>query len=153
MKGNLNWFWQSVIAMIFLVPAWRSIGFFNSNFQVRPEVFLTWFALGIAIASGLFGAPSLGSLLPSWRVACTILLLGLILGGVANIQIFRAVDSAPNPGLPVAIANVASVGVFIVAALLAKWMPDYFDHVKTDPWAFLGIFLTIIGATLISIRR
>jgi drug/metabolite transporter superfamily protein YnfA len=82
-----------------------------------------------------------------------MLLLGLTFGATVNILIFRAVASAPNPGLPVAIANVASVGVFLVAALLARWAPNYFDSVKTDGWSFLGVVLTVIGAALIAIRR
>jgi len=147
-----NWLGQSVIAMLCLIPAWLAIGFFDRNYQVRPEVFLIWYFLGVAITSVLFGGSSLNAIVPSKEIVGAILLIGLTVGAIANILLFRAVIVAPNPGLPVAIANVASVGVFLAAALLSRWLPSYFNSVKTDGWAFLGVVLTVIGASLIAIR-
>ena len=57
-----------------------------------------------------------------------------------------------NPGLPVALSNLASVGVYITAAMLARWMPSYFDQVKTDPWTFVGVIMIVVGASIISLR-
>lgn len=149
-----NWLGQSVVAMLCLVPAWLAIGFFDRNYQVRPDVFLIWYFLGIIITSVLFGGSSLNAVVPSGKlVVVAILLIGFTIGAIANILLFRAVAGAPNPGLPVAIANVASVGVFLVAILLSRWAPNYFNAVKTDGWSFLGVVLTVIGAALIAVRR
>ncbi|MBI2552084.1 hypothetical protein HYW17_02175 [Candidatus Uhrbacteria bacterium] len=142
-----------MVAMLCLVPAWLAIGFFDRNYQIKPDVFLIWYFLGIAITSVLFGGSSLSTIVPSGKLVLAILLIGLTIGAIANILLFRAVAGAPNPGLPVAIANVASVGVFLVAALLSRWAPNYFNSVKTDGWSFLGVVLAIIGASLIAIRR
>ena len=148
-----NWLGQSVIAMLCLIPAWLAIGFFDRNYQVRPDVFLIWYFLGIAVTSVLFGGSPLNAIVPSGKLVGAMLLIGLTIGAIANILLFRAVVGAPNPGLPVAIANVASIGVFLIAALLSRWAPSYFNSVKTDGWSFLGVILTVIGASLIAIRR
>lgn len=148
-----NWFGQSLIAMLCLIPAWLAIGFFDRNYQVSPNIFLIWYFLGCIITSILFGGSPLKAIVPSWKTAGVMLLIGLTIGAIANILIFRAVTSAPNPGLPVAIANVASVGVFLAAGLLSWLAPKYFGYVKTDILAFLGVVLTVIGASLIAIRR
>lgn len=148
-----NWLGQSMIAMLCLIPAWLAIGFFDKHYQVRPDVFLIWYLLGIAITSALFGGTPLPAIVSAGRAAWAILLIGLTIGAAANILLFRAVAAAPNPGLPVAIANAASVGVFLVAALLAKSAPASFPAVKADGWSFLGVVLTVIGAAIIAIRR
>ena len=83
-----NWLGQSVIAMLCLIPAWLAIGFFDRNYQVRPDVFLIWYLLGIAITSVLFKASSLNSIVPSWRIAGAMILLGLTIGAFANILLF-----------------------------------------------------------------
>lgn len=142
-----------MIAMVLLIPAWLAIGFFGKNFQVGPEVFLVWYFMGAAIMSACFGAPSFGALVPSWKIVGAILLVGLTVGGIANMFLFRAVAGAPNPGLPVALANVASIGVFLMSILLARWLPAYFNSVKFDAWSAVGVVLTIAGASIIAIRR
>src|SRR3989344_3135608 len=145
-----NWLWQSVISMLCLIVPWLSIGFFDRNFQVRPDVFLIWYFLGVAAASALFGGVPLTALAPSWKLIGGMLFVGLTFGAVANLLIFRAVAVAPNPGLPLAIINVSSVAVFLIAALFARWIPNYFSPVKTDVWSLAGVLLTVIGASLIA---
>jgi uncharacterized membrane protein AbrB (regulator of aidB expression) len=146
--------WTIFIALFCLVPAWFAIGFFDRNYQVRPNVFLIWYFLGGALTSVFFGGSSLSAIMPSWKLVLAMLLIGLTVGGGANILLFRAVADAPNPGLPVAIGNGASVVVFLVAILLSRWAPSssYFNPVEADPWSFLGVLLTVIGASIIAIR-
>jgi drug/metabolite transporter (DMT)-like permease len=148
-----NWLVQSFTAVMFLIPPWVAIGFFARNYQIKPEVFLIWYFLGVAAMSAIFGGVPLTQVAPSWKVVGVILLIGLTVGGFANMLLFRAVAGAPNPGLPVALSNVASVGVFVVAGLLAWIMPQYFDKVKMDIWSLAGIALVIVGAAIIAIRR
>lgn len=148
-----NWLGQSVIAMLFLVPAWLAVGFFGKNYHIRSDVFLIWYCLGVVITTSLFGGTTLKAIVPSGKIVGAILLIGLTIGAIPNILIFRAIVSSPNPGLPVAIANVASIGVFLAASLLSRWAPGYFNSVKTDGWSFLGVVLTVIGASIIAIRR
>lgn len=149
----MTWFAQSVVSVLFLIPAWLAIGFFDRNYQVRADVFLIWYFLGVAATSAFFVGTPLNAIVPSGRIVGGLLLVGLTVGGVANVLLFRAVAAAPNPGLAVAISNVASAGVFVAAVLLARWVPNYFGAVKADGWAFLGVVLTIVGASLIAMRR
>ena len=148
-----TWLLQSFLAAALLVPVWLGIGFFDKNFQMKPEVFLVWYFLGVALASACFSVSSLKELAPSSPMIFVLFCFGVVAGGIANIAIFRAVVSAPNPGLPVAIANTASVGVFLLAALLSRFFPNYFSPVKVDITALMGIFLTVLGISLIAIRK
>ncbi|MDO8435469.1 MAG: hypothetical protein Q7S89_02195 [bacterium] len=147
-----NWFGQSLIAMILLIPSWLAVGFFERNYQIKSDVYIVWFFLGMAVTPALFGSP-LALIAPSWRLIGAMLLIGITIGGVANVLLFRAVITAPNPGLPVAISNAASVGVFLAAALLARLMPNYFNAVKVDGVAFLGVAFVMTGVSIIAFRR
>src|SRR4051812_14969498 len=126
----MSWLCQSLVAVLCLIPVWLAIGFFEKNFQIKPQVFVIWYFLGVVITSALCGGGTLSSLMPSFKSVGGVLLVGLTLGAIASILLFRAIGSAPNPGLPVAMSNVASVGVFLVAALLSRWAPSYFSSVK-----------------------
>ena len=148
-----SWLSQSIMSMLCLIPAWLAVGFFDRNYQVKPEIFLIWYLLGTVIACTFFGGSPLDAMVPSGKLVGAILFIGFTIGAIANILLFRAVAGAPNPGLPVAITGAASVGVFIVAALLSRCAPGYFDSVKTDGWSLLGVILTIAGTSLIAIRR
>lgn len=153
---NGSWLTQAIIAMLLLIPAWLLIGFFDRNYHVRADVFLIWYFLGVVFTSVL-SVVSTGSspsmIVPSWRLVGAILVIGLTIGGIANVLLFRAVVGASNPGLPVVIANMAGVGVFFAAAVLSRWAPSYFSSVKIDAWSFLGVALAISGVVLIAIRR
>ena len=153
MSQNPSWFFQSLVALILLAPIWLLIGFFERNFKIHSQVFVVWYFLGVAIASAFFGGQGVGKLIPSLWSVTTILLIGLTLGGVANIQLFKAVAVAPNPGLPVAIANGASVLVFLSAFVLSRLLPNYFNSAKWDWYTFLGVILTFSGVGIIAIRR
>jgi hypothetical protein len=156
MNQNIGWFAQSIIAATLLVPAWLAIGFFHKNFRVQPEVFLIWYFVGVCIASIIMNTHatnSIKSIFPSLILVCIILFIGFSIGGVANVQLFKAIGNAPNPGIPVAIANTASIGVFIFSALLAMLLPRYFNAPQMDFWTFVGVILTIIGVSIIALRR
>ena len=148
-----NWLGQSFLAILFLVPAWLAIGFFDRNFQIRPDVFLVWYFLGALATFVCFGRSPLGAMLPSWRIIGVLFLIGLTAGGIANLLVFRAVAAAPNPGLPIAIANASSVGVFLASAALSRLVPRYFAPVTFDPLALLGVVLSLVGTSLIALRR
>jgi hypothetical protein len=148
-----SWLVQSVVSLACLIPVWLAVVFFERNYQVRPNVFLIWYFLGVIMTSAIFGGAPLNAIVPSLKLVGAILLIGLTIGAIANILLFHAVAGAPNPGLPVAIANAASVGVFILAALLSRFVSGYFNSVKVDGWALLGVVLTVVGTSLIAIRR
>lgn len=148
-----QWLTQAIMGMILIIPGWLAIPFYSRNFQISSDLFLVWYLLGGALGTFAFGRISFGSMIPSYGIILSIFALGVLICAIANIFIFRSVQLAPNPGLPVAIVNAASVGVFFASAGLGRFMPRFFDQVKTDPIALFGVALTIAGATLIAIRR
>jgi len=148
-----SWFAQSVIATLCLIPAWLAIGFFNRNFGVRTDVFLAWYMFGVIITVASSSAPNLQILLPKWWVIVSIVLVGATFGALANILLFRAIPVAPNPGLPIAIAGIATPCVFLVSVLLGQRVPKYFSPAPCDVWTLAGVVLIIGGATIIAVRR
>lgn len=150
----MSWLTQSIIALLLLVPCWFSIGFFQKSYQIRPEVTVIWYYLGV-FAGGIAGAPftqiSIHDLIPN-QIFLSILLVGLILGSAANILLFTAVTTAPNPGLPVAIANTSALLVFLLAPILSSAFPENFNSVVFDARSFWGIALTLAGLYLISTK-
>ncbi|TSC59345.1 MAG: Uncharacterized protein G01um1014107_356 [Parcubacteria group bacterium Gr01-1014_107] len=148
-----SWIVQSFVVLLCAIPAWLAIGFFDRNFHVKSDIFLFWYMLGILIALASFKIMSSSITIPSWKVVGAIMLIGLTIGAVSNILIFRAVANAPNPGLPLAITSTGSVGVFITALAFSRWAPNHFNPVKFDLLSFLGIVLAVIGVSLIVIRR
>jgi hypothetical protein len=150
---NGHWLVQSLIAVVLLIPVWLSVSFFERNFHVAPEAFVTWYFLGVAITSALCVLPPAQALFPSAGKVAGMLLIGLTLGGLANVLVFKAVVGAPNPGLAVTVTQVSSLGVFLAAGLLAKYAPRYFSPVKTDWWSLFGIILTLAGISIIAMRR
>ena len=147
-----NWLSQSLISSILLIPGWLAIGFLDRNYQIKPDVFLIWYFPCIVTFCILFRQAPLKTMIPSFGIICIILLIGFI-GGVANKLIFRAVAIAPNPGLPLIFLNLTNIGVYLVAAPLSRWLPDYFNTVKIDVWTFFGVMLVTIGASIIAIRQ
>lgn len=147
-----NWVWQSVVSMLILSPIWVAIVFFDKNYQIKPNVFLIWYFIGSIAYTAFLEGFSVKSLMPSLGIIFILLVTGLV-GGMANTLLFNAVASAPNPGLPVAIGNGASVGSFVLVVLLSRWVPNYFSESKVDIWAFVGILLTVAGVALIATRR
>jgi len=148
-----SWVAQSFIALFCLIPAWLAIGFFDRNFKVSSDVFLFWYMLGIIIALACFKGFSGETIGLPWKMAGAILIIGLTVGAIANIMIFRAVAGAPNPGLALSIANAANVGVFLAAFALSLWAPSYFNSAKFDSWSFLGVMLVVVGVSIVVIRR
>ena len=148
-----NWLSQSLIAAILLIPAWLAIGFFDRNYQVKPETFLVWYFPGVIALAILFRQSPLKALVPSFGIVCAILLIGLALGGISNVLMFRAVANAPNPGLPLVLLNITNVGVYLIAAPLSRWLPSYFSTVKIDMYTFFGVVLVTVGASMIAVRQ
>ena len=148
-----NWLLQSLIALLGLIPAYLAIGFFDRNYNVKPDVFLFWYFLAVAGSSALFGNTQLSALVPSGKVVVAVVLVGLSFGAVANIFQMRAIACAPNPGLAVAISTGgASVGVFLASGILSRLFPSQFSG-KMDWYSFLGVILTFAGLLLIGSRR
>ena len=150
---TVNWLPQTLLAMLFLVPAWLAIKFVGSNYGAKPAVVVIWYFVGVICSAVMFGVSPKSSLFPSAKVIIIMVVTGMTFGALANVLIFDAVAKAPNPGLPVAISSASNVLVFLCSALLAVWFPLHFKEIKFDVWSLLGVILTVIGTSIIAIRR
>lgn len=148
---TLTWFWQAVLATVLVIPAWLGITFAGKFWHIRGDVILLWYNVGVVIGASAWIFFSRAPLATSSR-SFWIVLLGLTLGAAVNILIFRAVATAPNPGLPVAIHSASSVVLFLATFVLAFFLPKYVTA-GTFSWKELcGIFLTMTGVALISLK-
>ena len=150
---QLGWLSGSMIAMLALIPAWMAVGFFKKNYAVEPTTFVVWYFLGTAIACSLLRKSPIEIFSPSWGITLSILLVGIALGGVANLLSFNAVGIAPNPGMPTAILGVASVGVFVFSILAYNILPNYFEPASMNWQAFAGIIISVGGVALIATAK
>ncbi|MFA6106348.1 MAG: hypothetical protein WC745_01600 [Patescibacteria group bacterium] len=149
---NGNWLIQSFSAMLLAVPVYLLIDFFHKNLGVKPEAFLVWYFIGVAFSSAIFGGQPVEVLFPSILLVGAILLIGLTVGGASNILFFRSMQSAPNPGVTLAIFNSASIVVIFASVALAHFWPGHFQA-KVNYWQILGVALTVAGIAIISLKR
>lgn len=156
MNIEMGWFGKSILAAFLFIVPFLSVNFFVRNFQLKPEVILIWYFVGLAIGSfGLlisFKLVKLSELSPTIPLIA-VAILGLVFGSLPNILLYQALPMSPNPGLPMAIINIATVITFLAAIGLAQILPKWFVTGKFD-WVHLcGIALTVIGVSLVALRR
>ena|SRR3989344_1105108 len=148
-----GWLIQSFLSLAIAIPAWLILGFFDRNLGISSNVFAIWYFLGMSISAGLVVATGSKPLVPSWPMVLVIVVIGIFIGGGANLLLFKAVTTAQNPGIPIAISNTTSIGVILITMLLYQWLPQYFQQVKFDFRDFIGVVLTIVGLTIIVIKK
>jgi len=146
---SLGWAGRAILGTLLIVPSWISIGFFEKNFRVPPEVFLLWYFAGMIPFVGLYllsqGTPIIPTPLP---VFVGIVMMGFFFAGPANILLFSAVGTAPNPGLAVAISSTASMLVTLLSIFFAYVVPKYFRSIEITSDHILGVLLTLMGIYL-----
>ena len=148
-----GWLFQSLASTFLIVPAWLAVDFFAKNFKMRAEVFLLYYFLGTLIGAGVWKAITRPSdLVHSWSIALAVVLIGISFGAACNVLMYQAIASAPNPGLPIAIIEGASVLVFLGALLLGSILPMYFSPSTFDLQQLFGILLVISGVVIIGLR-
>lgn len=145
----MTWFGSSIIGVALLTPAWIAIPFFRENFGVSDQVFAAWYFAGAAVFIALFGTYK-DSLVPSWPLVGALVLIGFVLGGPANDAVFRAVATAPNAGLAVALINCVAVTTYFASAVLARYLPNHFAPVEFSAQSIIGIGLVLIGAAVLA---
>lgn len=143
-----NWFNQSLIATALVTPCWLAIAFFDRNFGVKPNIFIIWYFAGIALSTALWTVITktngISQLIPSNLAVISVILVGMTLGTVANLLLFTAITTAPNPSFPSVIANGGGGAlVFVFAVILGEIAPRYFG--KSD----INWMPTVIGLTLV----
>src|SRR3989344_9553752 len=133
-----HWLVRALISLVFVVPAWLSIGFFEKTYQIRGEVTALWYflgtSIGIFILSWIFTLAPAAELLPGAYKTLLIISSGLIFGAITNALLFSAMASASradtNPGIPQSIQGTSIILVFLLSVLLAVIFPKYFSAIS-----------------------
>ncbi len=76
-----SWLIQTLIAVLFLTPAWLAMPYFANKYGISGGVFAVWYFAGAAISIAILGVPY-GKLVPSYGVVAALLLIGLTIGGI-----------------------------------------------------------------------
>ena len=150
---HIGWFWQSVIAGFALMFGWVGPRFFERNFHVTPLAYATLCSLGVVVTCFFCAGLSLNPSFPRPRIAAIIVFLGMVLGGVAMVMLYQAVTTAPSPGLPVAVTNIACIGMLFISPFAYRMLPQFFDKAHITATNFGGVGLIIAGTFLIALRR
>lgn len=137
--------------MVWIVPAWIAITFFQYNFMVKPEVFLVYYFLGTVIFTTFWMSPHATELIPTGYAIALMIGVGIFSGGPANILLFRAVSIAPNQGLPVAIATTSSIIVFAASFWLGQLLPSYFPRLTFNIYHLVGMLLAVAAVMVFSL--
>jgi hypothetical protein len=145
------WVVQTLLAIVFLTPAWLAMPYFQSKYGVSGTVFGVWYFFGSALSMALFGVPK-HTLVPSIGIVTAILSIGLTIGAMANAMLFTAVAAAPNPGLAVSLVNLTSLTTLFGAMLLAYLLPAHFTADAITARHVVGVVLILLGAALIAVK-
>ncbi len=154
---SLNWFAKSLLAMVLIIPFFIAVGFFNKNYNVKPELTVMLWNIGVVVGMyvwsmkvRLYGTMEFNT--QTFVICVIILAAGISLGAIANILFAQALAESPNPGLPVAIVNAAAIPVFVISYFLFLLLPAYFNTTSFDPIKLIGVVLTIAGIWIISLK-
>lgn len=152
-----SWLAQSIASLLFVIPAWLSIAFFQKVYGVKGEVMMMWFFFGTSVGAAVimrtFLVGSFLDLVPSGGVLLGILLVGLTFGASTNVLLFSATAVAPNQAIPPMIQNASQIFVFPLAILLGMYFPKLFPPAEMDPWRFVGIVLVLFGGIFMAFGR
>lgn len=149
-----NWFGNAIVAMIAMIPLFFTVGLLERRFGLRSDITAVLWMVGTSIGI-LIWILSQGRGAEFVLRAPHIVLLGmgLVLGAITNVCLFRSFASAPNPGLTVAIVNANAVLAILIGGPLAMLLPRYFEH-QTLSWGhWVGSVLVVSGVFLIGIKR
>ncbi|GEM_PF-3504762 len=152
----MGWLGKSFAALVLLVPVWLLIGWYGER-GVKGEVTALCYAVGCALGMALwiFGIPRNHELAENLAAHRTLVVamvgVGLLFGAAIQALIYAALKDSPNPGLPLSIINASAVAVFLIAPMLAKFLPAYFKKAEWNVMTMTGVLLTVAGTALIAL--
>ena len=145
----MDWFWKSIVASLILIIIPFLTSVMKVKFQVQPEITVVWWMMGVGLGVGLWSCAK-GYAIFSTPVLI-VGLLGITVGALANIFLFQAFGSCPNPGIPMAIVSANVIIAVALTKILAIYFPQYFAHLNFS-WAHLvGSVLIISGVVSIQL--
>jgi len=146
------WFWQAVVAMLFLIVIPFLTSVMANQYGVDPKITAFWWMVGVAIGVGLYSLiRGHADVMFSAKPVLIVGGLGITIGAIANILLFKSFGNAPNPGMPEAILACNSVIAVLSTKLLVYAMPNYFGHLTFSWTQAAGAILVVSGILIFKI--
>lgn len=146
------WFWQAFAAMLLLVVVPFLASAMWKNYGILPEITSLWWMISTGIGIGLWSFyKGYSNVMFSLKPILIVGGIGITLGALANILLFKAFGDAPNPGIPMAIVACNSVIAVIFTKFLSEMMPGYFSHLSFSWPELLGALLVVSGITVFKV--
>jgi hypothetical protein len=153
---GMGWLTKALIGMVFILPFMLVMPFMKKNFDVNPVIVILSWQIGVCIGlalwnmkSGVFASQGGNILVP----ILFVIALAMTFGTAGNVLLSQSVVEAPNPALPFAIFNVAAAVVYVLAIVLAIFLPKYFEAGSFSWSQMSGIVLVIGGLGLIMYKN
>ncbi len=148
----MHWLTCAILATLGISPVMILTGVAQRNFGIASDVTAALWMGGVTL--GIIGwivTNGRGSeLITLSPMLVSIFIFSLVVGAAANILLFQALVSAPNPGLVLGVLNTNALLAFLLAPLLAYVLPQFFPS-----WEFawqhgIGIVMVVTGLGLIT---
>ena len=156
LRYEMHWLLGTILAIVGICPAFIFIGMASRTFGIQPDTnaALYFGAVSVGIVAWIIFRGRGNELVTTADfgsvIHICIIVFGISIGAFANIMLFRAIDTAPNPGVVMGVFNTNALLLFLFAPLLAFLMPKYFPAAEITLRDFLGILLVIVGLFIIA---
>jgi len=151
-----SWWMKALIAVAFMAPVSILVVFFGKRYNLSSEAFFLAWLVGSALAFVWFAATSstiaVASVFRPLGPFLAVVVLGVLLGGIANVLVAQSIPQAPNPALPWGIIAVNTPIAYICAVLFSSLAPRLFPPVSFSAINLLGIFVLVIGIIMTMYR-
>ena len=148
-----SWFAKSLVAVGLMAPLAALMVFFNKRFGMSGEAFLFAWVIGVALAFICFAEMSstisTRELVKPLVPFLVVLVIGMILGGLANVFLAQAIPVAPNPALPLAIFSVNVPAAYLLSYWMGKVSPANFPPIEFSFVNFGGTIVLGFGLAMV----
>jgi drug/metabolite transporter (DMT)-like permease len=153
---SLGWLQLAILAAVLHVPGIVCIPLLQKSYGIRPEVTLLWYYIGVYVSVSLllFGTDHVRfrEFLSSWSVL-GICALGLIVGGLGTVLLFRSIALSPNVALPNAIVHSSAGIAYVALCALSFFLPKWFGIIRFDTISLIAVVLIIAGIIILAMRN
>lgn len=150
-----SWSWvvKTLVAVGLMAPLATLMVFFNKRFGLSGEAFFFAWIIGVAVAFICFAEMSstltTRNLVKPLLPFLMVLIMGVMLGGVANVFLAQAIPAASNPGLPWAIFSINTPIAYLLSYWMSKVSPANFPVVEFSWINFGGIIFLGVGLAMV----
>ena len=148
-----SWVMKALVAVGLMAPLATLITFFNKRFGLSGEAFFFAWILGVGTAfvcfAKLSSTTNIMDLMKPILPFLIVLVIGIALGGMANVFLAQSISAAPNPALPWAIFSINTPLAYLLSYWLSKIYPSNFPSIEFSWINFGGIVFLGIGLMMV----